>query len=390
MAKNTKTTSFNLGWVFISNEERRKTAEVLAKLSGQEAVDELGIGRIRDYFSEKLFPGFSTAQKRVKYFILIPKAIINVLKSSNKPSTRRGVQDALNKEEWDFVEKFIKYDKTDEKKGIIGLRNYQNGKKGMDTYPSELYWSGLVMTGIVTNKQSSLSDVCTQIADYNHEKIKSDYDNNELRSISSLLHLDSNVCNLEWDPNSIALNKEEAKYLSRLFIEGKNTSKSLTAYFLKTGKIPNGDKTFFDIDPSNLKKFDRDLAKIYQNAIDFSNFIWGAYLAYNYLLTKKENFLTEFKNWKKSKDSSFDIKKLNDIPNAEDAKKFVSEFQKSVNTANIKKVFVCVIRREAQKKPGKTKLDKKHKSKKPVHNFKLDYRFGVARDACNDIINGMK
>ncbi len=390
MAKNTKTTSFNLGWVFISNEERRKTAEVLAKLSGQEAVDELGIGRIRDYFSEKLFPGFSTAQKRVKYFILIPKAIINILKSRNKPYTRRGVQEALNKEEWDFVEKFIKDDKTDEKKGIIGLQNYKNGKNGMNTYPSELYWSGLITTGIVTNKQSSLSDVCTQIADYNHEKIKSDYDNNELRSISSLLHLDSNVCNLEWDPNSIALNKEEAKYLSRLFIEGKNTSKSLTAYFLKTGKIPNGDKTFFDIDLSNLKKFDRDLAKIYQNAIDFSNFIWGAYLAYNYLLTKKENFLTEFKNWKKSKDSSFDIKKLNDIPNAEDAKKFVSEFQKSVKTANIKKPFECVIMREAQKKPGKTKLGKEGESKKPVHNFKLDYRFGVARDACNDIINGMK
>ena len=68
----------------------------------------------------------------------------------------------------------------------------------------------------------------------------------------------------------------------------------------------------------------------------------------------------------------------------------MSEFQKSVKTANIKKPFECVIMREAQKKPGKTKLGKEGESKKPVHNFKLDYRFGVARDACNDIINGMK
>lgn len=388
MAKNTKTTSFNLGWVFISNEERRKTAEVLAKLSGQEAVDELGIGRIRDYFSEKLFPGFSTAQKRVKYFILIPKAIINVLKSSNKPSTRRGVQDALNKEEWDFVEKFIKYDKTDEKKGIIGLRNYQNGKKGMDTYPSELYWSGLVTTGIVTNKQSSLSDVCTEVASY--EKLKSDYDDDELQSISSLLHLDSDVCNLDWNPNTIKLNRAEANYLFLLFTEGTNTSSSLTAYFLRKNKISNKDKDFFDIDIKDLEKFDRGLAKVYQNAVNFSNFIWGAYLAYNYLLTNDEQFLKKFNSWKKSKDSRFDIKKLNDIPNAEDAKKFVSDFQKYVKAANNELVFECVRKREAQKKPGKTKLDKKHKSKKPVHNFKLDYRFGVARVACNDIINGMK
>ena len=388
MAKNTKTTSFNLGWVFISNEERRKTAEVLAKLSGQEAVDELGIGRIRDYFSEKLFPGFSTAQKRVKYFILIPKAIINVLKSSNKPSTRRGVQDALNKEEWDFVEKFIKYDKTDEKKGLIGLRNYQNGKKGMDTYPSELYWSGLVTTGIVTNKQSSLSDVCTEVASY--EKLKSDYDDDELQSISSLLHLDSDVCNLDWNPNTIKLNRAEANYLFLLFTEGTNTSSSLTAYFLRKNKISNKDKDFFDIDIKDLEKFDRGLAKVYQNAVNFSNFIWGAYLAYNYLLTNDEQFLKKFNSWKKSKDSRFDIKKLNDIPNAEDAKKFVSDFQKYVKAANNELVFECVRKREAQKKPGKTKLDKKHKSKKPVHNFKLDYRFGVARVACNDIINGMK
>ena len=361
MAKNTKTSSFNLGWVFISNEERRKTAEVLAKLSGQGAVDEIGIGTIRDYFSEKLFPGFSTAQKRVKYFILIPKAIINVLKSRNKPSTRRGVQEALNKEEWDFVEKFIKHDKTDEKKGIIGLRNYQNGKKGMNTYPSELYWSGLITTGIVTNKQSSLSDVCAEIASY--EKLKSDYDDDELQNISSLLHLDSDVCKLDWNPNYIKLNRAEANYLYSLFTEGKNTSRSLTAYFLKTGKIPNGDKTFFDIDPSNLKKFDRDLAKIYQNAIDFSNFIWGAYLAYNYLLTNDKKFLNKFNSWKKSEDSHFDIKKLNDIPNADDAKKFVSYFQKCVKAANNERAFKCVRIREAQKKPGKTKLDKKHKLK---------------------------
>jgi hypothetical protein len=388
MAKNTKTSSFNLGWVFISNEERRKTAGVLAKLSGQEAVDELGIGRIRDYFSEKLFPGFSTAQKRVKYFILIPKAIINVLKSSNKPSTRRGVQDALNKEEWDFVEKFIKYDKTDEKKGIIGLRNYQNGKKGMNTYPSELYWSGLVTTGIVTNKQSSLSDVCTEVASY--EKLKSDYDDDELQSISSLLHLDSDICNLDWNPNTIKLNRAEANYLFLLFTKGTNTSSSLTAYFLRKNKISNKDKDFFDIDIKDLEKFDRGLAKVYQNAVNFSNFIWGAYLAYNYLLTNDEQFLKKFNSWKKSKDSRFDIKKLNDIPNAEDAKKFVSDFQKYVKAANNELVFECVRKREAQKKPGKTKLDKKHKSKKPVHNFKLDYRFGVARAACNDIINGMK
>lgn len=35
-------------------------------------LDELGIGSIRDTFSDELFPGTSTIQTRARYFLFVP------------------------------------------------------------------------------------------------------------------------------------------------------------------------------------------------------------------------------------------------------------------------------------------------------------------------------
>jgi len=61
-----------LGWVDYSREERNKILYILRNIRNQTAIDELGIGTIRDVFSDLLFPGISTLHTRAKYFILIP------------------------------------------------------------------------------------------------------------------------------------------------------------------------------------------------------------------------------------------------------------------------------------------------------------------------------
>ena len=61
-----------LGWIDFSKEERNKVLSVIDLLSEPEAVDELGIGIIRDGFSNIFFPGTSTIQTRAKYFLIVP------------------------------------------------------------------------------------------------------------------------------------------------------------------------------------------------------------------------------------------------------------------------------------------------------------------------------
>ena len=51
-----------LGWIDFSKEDRQKAFDVINLLSEQGAVDELGIGVIRDAFANYFFPGTSTME----------------------------------------------------------------------------------------------------------------------------------------------------------------------------------------------------------------------------------------------------------------------------------------------------------------------------------------
>ncbi len=61
-----------IGFIDFSREERNKVLATLRMLGTQNALDELGIGIIRDAYADIMFPGISTIQTRAKYFVLIP------------------------------------------------------------------------------------------------------------------------------------------------------------------------------------------------------------------------------------------------------------------------------------------------------------------------------
>ena len=61
-----------LGYIHSSKEEQARAMQVLKMTSESVALDELGIGRIRDAFADRMFPGISTLQKHMKYFSLMP------------------------------------------------------------------------------------------------------------------------------------------------------------------------------------------------------------------------------------------------------------------------------------------------------------------------------
>lgn len=61
-----------IGFIDFSKEERNKILATLKMLDTPTALDELGIGVIRDAYADILFPGISTIQTRAKYFVLMP------------------------------------------------------------------------------------------------------------------------------------------------------------------------------------------------------------------------------------------------------------------------------------------------------------------------------
>jgi hypothetical protein len=61
-----------LAWLDHDAEARDRMERVLALFDEKDTVDELGFGAIRDSFADRLFPGTSTIQTRLRYFLFIP------------------------------------------------------------------------------------------------------------------------------------------------------------------------------------------------------------------------------------------------------------------------------------------------------------------------------
>ncbi len=61
-----------LTWLDFSAEEQRRTREILRLFEETESRDELGLGQVRDAFSDLLFPGTSVLLTRARYFLIVP------------------------------------------------------------------------------------------------------------------------------------------------------------------------------------------------------------------------------------------------------------------------------------------------------------------------------
>ena len=73
-----------LGFINFSTEEQLKMHQVIQAIQEHQAIDELGLGRIRDAFSNKLFPGISTLHNRAKYYAILPSLFLEAEKGTYK------------------------------------------------------------------------------------------------------------------------------------------------------------------------------------------------------------------------------------------------------------------------------------------------------------------
>lgn len=100
--------------------------------------DELGIGSVRDAFADILFPGTSTIQTRVRYFLFVPW-----MYQRQERHAMRSAEFArrARREEIALIDTLLKSRDT---QGIIGKR----ARAGLQRLPSNIYWQGLGAWGI--------------------------------------------------------------------------------------------------------------------------------------------------------------------------------------------------------------------------------------------------
>ena len=130
-----------LTWLDYSERDRRRALDVIDLFRETGTVDELGLGAIRNSFSDLFFPGTSTTQTRACYFLLVPWTFRR-LERSGIPSSRAA--DWSRREELLLNGRLLKGSDTE---GLFGARV----GAGLKRLPSEAYWGGLRSWGIHTS-----------------------------------------------------------------------------------------------------------------------------------------------------------------------------------------------------------------------------------------------
>ncbi|QCP04584.1 DUF6361 family protein [Brevibacterium sp. CS2] len=125
------------GWIATDPEQRRSMMEAVDQFRDKSTIDDLGLGAIRDAFSDTLFPGTSTLHTRLRYSLFIPW----LLELAREQDTIEHMQAAFRRSENQLM---LALERGGESTGVVGRIARESLKRPAST----VYWGMLVRWGI--------------------------------------------------------------------------------------------------------------------------------------------------------------------------------------------------------------------------------------------------
>ena len=145
-----------IGFVNFNTEEKKRVAKMMQLLQESEAIEELGIGRVRDHFSNTLFPGTSTLHHHAKYFVVMPSLYYHTAFKSRKFQNLAEVSRYIKEAEVQITRQMAKWDNNQintTETGITGINTLKDALNDYNKYvkydPAYIYGSGLARYGII-------------------------------------------------------------------------------------------------------------------------------------------------------------------------------------------------------------------------------------------------
>ncbi|TRZ49139.1 hypothetical protein D4S03_08765 [bacterium] len=217
-----KTSPQNLcvGWLDLDEDAQRSAREYLAQFNGDNTLDELGFGILRDAFADVFFPATNTIMTRTRYLVFIPAMclVVEREKLDSNAAARR-----LTELENRLRESL----RTEEALGVIGDR----AKESLSRYPSSIYWSSLRRLRIFLYPNWGLAYYQLHLADF-HASMNAERDDDGLSHLNNpeRRNWDKDLCDMLADGHSLmigngklpaslnfALTRHEASYLRDRF-----------------------------------------------------------------------------------------------------------------------------------------------------------------------------
>lgn len=128
----------SIGWLDLDAAASERVGVLLRALDEPETLDALGLGSVRDAFSNRLSPGTSTVQTRLRYFVFLPWILQRL---ENQRITSAEFAGRLRNDEARLIDCLRHLGPNN---GVIGYTAGRNLKR----MPSEVYWGGLASWGL--------------------------------------------------------------------------------------------------------------------------------------------------------------------------------------------------------------------------------------------------
>lgn len=389
-----------LGWIDFSKDERNKVLNVIHLLDEPGAVDELGIGIIRDAFADYFFPGTSTVQTRAKYFLIVPYALKEAGdgKYGNNPNTiMKGIDDDERR-----CRDILLRTSSD---GVIGSLV---PKSWVLRTPSNIYWNGIKSYGIFCESSLSISEYVREsvlqrklklgkkLGNCDKNDDEKEIDDTDAGDITNQRFWNLyGVYKSDWRDNlTIELLPEESEYLKQQIM--KNQRNTLLSYILKNHIDMDKYDSFAALSEAVLDKVPEDLSKMIVLANDFNKLVGLATTRYNLIISGGQNERA-VSLWNTYGPAASGLAvDLNETYNAlrirnRSLRAFLSSLKAAFVANDIARADELITRQEVYLKgPSRAKL--KRVGEYPPQNWvgisTLDYRFTPTRRIVRDIYDG--
>ncbi len=392
-----------LGWVDFSKEDREKVLDVMNLLQEPGAVDEIGIGLVRDAFANLFFPGTSTVQTVAKYFLIVPYVLKEACSGKYGNNLPKVIQRIDDEEKACGI---LLLQHCPDEDGIIGKRVLP--KKWVARKPSNIYWNGIRVYGICTQDISVPELIKASLAlqtmkktaalgNRNDDAEENDRDDADAGNDSAMQFFSvPDDYYGDWRQNlSIGLTSTEAAFL-RKKIE-TNTNGTLLCYLLKNKIDVNKYDSFEAIYEDIREDIPEELAQLMHMACEFNRLVYAARVRYNYILSDGENEaaaekwqqIIENKAFMMAVDIDAVLATLQ-ITNHR-LRRFLTAFKAAVLAEDFETADKALIDREVEiKSKARAKLLKRENYANDawIGGEYLDYRFFSARRIINDIYSG--
>ncbi|MFW9940374.1 MAG: DUF6361 family protein [Candidatus Thorarchaeota archaeon] len=403
-----------IGWMDFSKAYRQKIGTILDLMKPEGMVDELGIGTIRDAIANQIFPGINTLQTRAKYFFIVPYILFDYLASDVKEKSKKTAAKYLKDQEHEVMWYLAEYYKYQEGLGVIGITKKRN--QPILRRPSEIYWGGLNTFKIIDSGGLGVDSYLNQVSQKSFSSLISklkqgdDIEGDDIDAeFNNLFKI-----NINPEPNwfsglTMDLSHSEADILKDRI---QNTvDDKLIGFLLSNDRINQVFKKCNDFMTFSKLAFTiEDIPQHIRNdllvAHDFSEFIYGAHIVYNFCLQKryeKNYWMDEWHEWfGQLKQNMIQFENFNPVvlfhppyslTTRIKTQQFIFHYWELVrnNINNIEEFTKLIQMQESNVKINKARLQLRKfddvKEDKWIGLQRLDYRYNNAKSILNDIFN---